>query len=421
MMHHSHENSGHGSSRSTPEPVELRPELSERPDMQKAVVDAVEVAAERGLPLAADLVGDSAADQKAADDRNVSGLPHAPPWSHLTPEVVRKVSDVDIMRALSGIVPRMKAVEAEIERLVTTPIKLIADVASHTLGAGGKRLRPALTLISAQVCGDTGDIPDARVVTCAAAVELTHTTTLLHDDVVDGASTRRGKPTANLKWGNEPSVLVGDYLFAQVFVTASQPGFSEIMQPLALATAQMCAGELLETQTRCYLDMKEKQYLEIISLKTAALTDCACRIGALAMEAPPEHVERLARFGHDIGRAFQIVDDVFDLTATEDRIGKPVGNDVREGDITMPMLRVMQTATESEKDELRALIGKYPITEEEVQRALQILRSGDAMEYSMNMAGEYIASAKSQLEIFEPSPARDMLYDIADYVLSREK
>src|SRR5688572_18106137 len=135
MMHQSHNNSDNSDHRSTGETGALRPELSARPDMQKAVVEAVEVAAERGLPLAADLLGNGTA--KKDDTKNVSGLPHAPPWSHLTPDVVRKVSDVDIMRSLGSIVPRMKAVEAELERLVTTPIKLIADVAAHTLGAGG--------------------------------------------------------------------------------------------------------------------------------------------------------------------------------------------------------------------------------------------------------------------------------------------
>jgi len=401
----------------TPSPGTPLPELSERPDMQKVVVEAVEVAAERGLPLAADLV-----DHSDINGTQTNGsMPQAAPWNQLPPDAMRKVSDVDIMRSLGSIVPRMKAVEQEIEKLVTTPVKLIADIASHTLGAGGKRLRPALTLICAQLCGDNGPEPNPRAVTCAAAVELTHTTSLLHDDVVDDAETRRGKPSANLIWGNDTSVLVGDYLFAQVFVTASQRGFIELMNPLANATAQMCAGELLETQTRCFLEMQEKQYLDIISLKTAALIDCACRLGAMAMDAPPETTERLARFGHDIGRAFQIVDDVFDLTATEGRIGKPVGNDIREGDITLPMIRIMQTASESDKAELRTLIGKEPITDAEVQRALEILRSGDAVEYSMTLAASYIASAKAQLDIFEAGPALDMLFDIADYVLSREK
>lgn len=402
-------------------------ELSPRPDEHQAVINAVEVAVERGLPLAADITGDAPstrADAKARADSN-SALPRETPWSHLPPEALEKSGGGDIMRSLGAIAPRMAVVESEIEKLITTPIKLIADIALHTLNAGGKRLRPALTLICAQLCGDEGDTPSIRVVTCAAAIELTHTTTLLHDDVVDQADTRRGRPTARLLWGNETSVLVGDYLFAQVFVTAAQKGFGELMQPLAIATAQMCAGELLETQTRGYLQMSEKQYREIIALKTASLVECACRLGALAVYADDERVEKLARFGHDIGMAFQIVDDVFDITSTEGKIGKPVGNDIREGDITLPMLRAMQVCSEADKAELARILGlaakNEQVPEPDVQRGLEILRSCDAVEYSLKLAHQFADEAKAQLQSFPDTPARAMLRDIADYVTSREK
>jgi geranylgeranyl pyrophosphate synthase len=399
--------------------------LGARPDEQQAVIEAVEVAAERGLPLAADLVARSDGASSAQSTPAGHDLPRSTPWSQLPPDALQKLQAASVLSSLHAISPRMVAVEAEIERLITTPIKLIADIASHTLSAGGKRLRPALTLICAQLCGDDGESPNARIVTCAAAIELTHTTTLLHDDVVDQADTRRGRPTARLLWGNETSVLVGDYLFAQVFVTAAQKGFGELMQPLAIATAQMCAGELLETQTRGYFEMSEKQYREIIALKTASLVDCACRLGAMAMDADEATVEKLARFGHDIGMAFQIVDDVFDITATEGRIGKPVGNDIREGDITLPMLRALQVCPESEQAELRRILSaaakEAEVSEADVQRALDIMRSCDAVEYSLNLAMEFVASAKAQLDTFPDVPARAMLRDIADYVTSREK
>ncbi|MBV9866608.1 MAG: polyprenyl synthetase family protein [Abitibacteriaceae bacterium] len=406
-----------------------------RPDVQQTVVEAVEVANERGGALSVHNIAASngltdiapnlspATDKVAATSQPIAepDMPRTAPWNQLSADAVSGVRRVNIMAALAGIQTRMKAVETELEHLITTPVKLIADIASHTLSAGGKRLRPALALLAAQVCGDVGEVPNARVVTCAAAVELTHTTTLLHDDVVDAAETRRGKPTANLIWGNETSVLVGDYLFAQVFVTASQQGFADLMYPLAHATAEMCAGELLETQTRGNLGMKEKQYLDIIALKTASLTDCACRLGAMAMNAPADAVEKLARFGRDVGMAFQIVDDVFDVVATEGRVGKPVGNDIREGDITLPMLRAMQVCSETEKQELQAIIGKSGITDEEVERALTIMRSCDAVPYSLGIARNFITSAKAQLVDFEPSTALTGLCDIADYVVSRDR
>lgn len=337
------------------------------------------------------------------------------------------VRAVDIMGALGSLKPQLAQVELEIERLVTTSVKSVADVATHTLGAGGKRLRPALTILAAQLCDQSliglpsdAELPP-KVLSGAVAVELTHTTTLLHDDVVDAAEVRRGKPAANLIWGNGMSVLVGDYLFAQVFLIASQKGFVELMNPLARATAQMVQGELLEAQNRGRLDMDEREYEEIVALKTAALTECACRIGAVAVGAEDQSVERLARYGHNIGIAFQIVDDIFDITSSKGRIGKPTGNDIREGIITLPMLRAMQFGSEAQRAELSQLIGKSPIADDEVERSLLILRDGPAIESSLQTALAYVAEAKAQLEAFAPCPAREMLCDIADYVVSRDK
>ena len=337
-------------------------------------------------------------------------------------EAAAMAPHVDIYAQLATLEPCLVAVEEEIERMISTPVKLISDIASHTLGAGGKRLRPALTMLCAQMCGDDPHQPHPHAVKCAAAVELTHTTTLLHDDVIDDASVRRGKPAANLIWGNETSVLVGDFLFAQVFVAASREGLvNTMLLPLAVATSEMCAGELMETQMRGDLEMSEEQYLEIISLKTAALTDCACRLGGLALNADEEAIKRLGRYGYDVGMAFQIVDDVFDIVSTQNRIGKPVGNDIREGDITLPMLRAMQKGSEAERQFLRDVVGQEPLNEDDVERALNFIRNGDGVEYSLAKARDYISSAKAQLDSFDDGPARQMLLSIADYVINREK
>ena len=167
--------------------------------------------------------------------------------------------------------------------------------------------------------------------------------------------------------------------------------------------------------------MSEAQYLDIIALKTASLTGCACRVGAMTADASPEEQEKLARYGRDLGLAFQIVDDVFDVVSNEKRIGKPVGNDIREGDITLPMLRAMQVVTEKERDELCAIVGKDGISDAEVARALEILRASDCIEYSIGLATRFVASAKAQLDEFPEGRAKIALCDIADYVLSREK
>ena len=391
--------------------------LEPRPDLHRALEEAIEISARRGTALSGAL-RDNASKVSAPAPGEAE---FATPVPH--PDALAPLSDgvrqVDIMRSLAPLAPRMKSVEREIERLITTPVKLVADIAGHVLGAGGKRLRPALTLLAAQICGDDSENPAPRAVTCACLVELTHTTTLLHDDVVDGATTRRGRPAANLVWGNETSVLVGDYLFAQVFVTASRRGIAELMHPLAHATAQMCAGELLETQMRGFWEMSDAQYLEIVALKTGSLTECATRMGALAVEANEEKVEALGNFGRFIGVAFQIVDDVFDVTASADELGKPVGNDLREGAITLPMLWSLQHSPDA--GELREILGRDEKSDADVRRALEIMRSGDAVARAMQLGRDYTDKAKAQLDIFPDSDAKAMLCDIADYVLSREK
>lgn len=390
-----------------------------QPDLGRALEEAIEISARRGSPLTSVV-----AQAQSAFPSSPDGAPNSPktPVPHpadLPSHVLEGVRDVDIMRALSPLAPAMKEVEREIERLITTPVKLVADIAGHVLGAGGKRLRPALTLLAAQMCGDDPAEPSNRVVTCAALVELTHTTTLLHDDVVDGATMRRGKPAANLVWGNETSVLVGDYLFAQVFVTASRRGIAELMHPLATATAQMCAGELLETQMRGFWEMSERQYLDIVALKTGALTECSCRMGALAIDAPEAQVELLGIFGRSIGVAFQIVDDVFDIVLEAEQIGKPVGNDLREGAITLPMLHALEFSPD--RDELRAILASDEKSDADIARAIQILRGGDAVGSAMRVARQYVEAAQNVLASFPDSSAKSMMCDIADYVLARRK
>jgi len=402
-----------------------------RPDVQQVVVAAAHIAEQRQMPLRAGAMkmeamknGFALNGNGAATNGHAASNGHAATNGAQNGVIEYSMSTQDeaarpnIAATIETIAPQMQAVEAEIARLITSPVKLVADIASHTLGAGGKRLRPALTIFAAQLIHPQ---TDARTLTCAAVMELTHTTALIHDDVVDNAQTRRGKPAANLVWGNETSVLVGDYLCAQAFITVARPEFRDVLPHVAQATAELCAGELLETQTRGLLSMSEAQYLDIVALKTASLTGCACRVGAITGGANAEQEERLARYGRDLGLAFQIVDDVFDVIASQSRLGKPVGNDIREGDITLPMLRAMQVVSDSEREELCAIVGKDPISEEEVARALAILRGCDAIEYSMKMARGFVLSAKSQLGAFAESAAKQALLDVADYVLSRDK
>jgi len=338
-----------------------------------------------------------------------------------TPEVSAACNARDEnLHILSPLASHLHAVENQIAQLVTTPVQVVAEVAAHSLQAGGKRLRPALTILSAQLCGDSPETPSPHVLTSAAVVELTHTTTLLHDDVVDEATTRRGRQSANSVWGNQTSVLVGDYLFAQVFVTLAEPEYIGLIQPLALATARMCAGELQETQMRHSPELDEAQYRQIIALKTASLIECACHLGAQSMNADAETIRRLGQFGHYIGMTFQIIDDVLDLTANAGRLGKPVGHDIREGDVTLPMLRALQQCSPEDSKELRAIIENSDISETDVQRALELIRSSDAIAYSHTAAQDYANKAKQLLVDFPQSETRHLLEKITDYIVSRD-
>ena len=412
-----------------------------RPSVEQTVLAATRIAGQRRMPLRVEsLLGNAkngavngnvsnnsnvsnngngsngnGANGKGANGNGANGVANGVFSDFEYSNGARKV---DISGLLETIAPQMQCVEDEIARLLTSPIKLVSDIAGHTLGAGGKRLRPALTIFASQLC--SGNV-DARALTCAAVMEITHTTALIHDDVVDNAQTRRGKPAANLLWGNETSVLVGDYLSAQAFVALTKPDFYDVLPFVAQTTSELCAGELLETQTRGLLSLTEEQYLDIIALKTASLTSCACRVGAITGDATDDEQEKLARYGRFLGLAFQIVDDVFDVVSNEIRVGKPVGNDIREGDITLPMLRAMQVIGETERDEMNAIVGKDPISDEEVARALEILRGCDAVEYSMSRAARFVEAAKNELQDFADCDAKSALVDIANYVLSREK
>lgn len=412
--------------------LDLQDEVADvRPNVEQIVLDATRIAGQRRMPLRVEsLLGgakNGAVNGNVLKTHGNSANGNGDNGNSLNGNGLNGISTngysngarrVDISGLLETIAPQMQCVEDEIARLLTSPIKLVSDIAGHTLGAGGKRLRPALTIFVSQLC--SGNV-NARALTCAAVMEITHTTALIHDDVVDNAQTRRGKPAANLLWGNETSVLVGDYLSAQAFVALTKPDFYDVLPFVAQTTSELCAGELLETQTRGLLSLTEEQYLDIIALKTASLTSCACRVGAITSGATDDEQEKLARYGRFLGLAFQIVDDVFDVISKEARIGKPVGNDIREGDITLPMLRAMQVIGENERDEMNAIVGKDPISDEEVARALAILRGCDAVEYSMLRAARFVEAAKNELSDFADCDAKSALMDIANYVLSREK
>ncbi|MBI4592610.1 MAG: polyprenyl synthetase family protein [Candidatus Rokubacteria bacterium] len=309
------------------------------------------------------------------------------------------------------------AVELEIRRQLGSPVPLIQDMGGYIAGAGGKRLRPLLLLLAARLAGYRGP----RAVRLGSVVELLHTATLIHDDVVDQAPLRRGRPSANAQWGDDASVLVGDHLYSKSFAKLVRDNDRGIMETLARATVSMTEAEVFQLERKRAGVTTEADYLRIISQKTASFISACCRIGALLGQLPEGQVEALTRYGLDIGVAFQISDDSLDFTADQDRLGKAVGSDLREGKRTLPLIALLDRATAAEAARVRALLQRRRLGPEEVEEIRRLVLDHDGVEYARDRAAAYAQAAKADLEAFPPSDEREVLVLIADFVVDRDR
>ncbi|MEE8219416.1 MAG: polyprenyl synthetase family protein [bacterium] len=321
------------------------------------------------------------------------------------------------VEAVQRIQSRLKLVERSMREQLTAATAPLPQLGAQVLGSGGKRLRPALLLWAAEICGYTGP----RCIQVAAAVELLHTATLLHDDVVDEADQRRGAPTANDTWGNHASVLVGDFLFATSFSLMAADGDVRIMQAMAHAVTQLAEGEVLQLVSTGKLSEEEDEYLEVVDRKTAALISAACRIGAGLGDAPPAGQEALSLFGREIGIAFQLVDDALDYMAEEARLGKVVGKDLMEGHGTLPLIYLYRNATASERQMISEILLAEEVTRQQVDQVIGMMKDYKAIDYTLQTASRYVAQAKQRLAVFDGSPDREVLTAIADYIVARDR
>lgn len=310
----------------------------------------------------------------------------------------------------------LRIVEERIKDLFKSPVLTIPLIGKHILDGGGKRLRPLILLLSSDLAGYHGD---ARL-TLAGIIESIHTASLLHDDVVDGAEIRRGKPPAHSIWGNQVVILVGDFLYSNALRLAVLQKRQRIMESLSEATTRMTEGEILQLVKTGDPDITEEEYLDIISAKTAALISAACRIGAILGFLPEDKENALAHFGMNTGIAFQMADDILDYMADEAELGKHLGKDLKEGKITLPLIYLLKTASETEKDEVKSLI-KNGFKKSGLKKILKLFRKYNTIELSLKKARNLIAEAKSELSIFPDSPAKEALFTIADYTLQRRK
>jgi len=327
--------------------------------------------------------------------------------------------------ALSALTSLVAADLAACNRLIMarmqSPVALIPQLAAHLIGAGGKRLRPLLTLATARLCGYPGVPEGHRHVTLAACVEFIHTATLLHDDVVDASTLRRGQATANALFGNEASVLVGDFLFARAFQLMVEDGTLEVMAILSAASATIAEGEVLQLMTQNDTATTEAQYLEVIEGKTAALFAAAARLGAIVADRPAAEKDALETYGRALGTAFQLVDDALDYSAEQERLGKTVGDDFREGKITLPVLIAFEHGDETERAFWRRTLEEQSQEPGDLAAAQALLTRHGALQATIARAQSYGDQALAALAGFPDGEIRGALADIVAFCIARAR
>lgn len=318
-------------------------------------------------------------------------------------------------RLTSLLKPDLERVNVLILERMQSPVALIPQLAGHIIAAGGKRLRPMLTLATARLCGYRGD----RHIALAAAVEFIHTATLLHDDVVDASDLRRGLATANAVWGNKPSVLVGDFLFSRAFQLMVEDGSLEVLDILSRASAIIAEGEVLQLVTSNDTETTEESYLQVIHAKTAQLFAAASRIGAVLGERPAAEQAALEAYGRNLGIAFQLVDDMLDYSAHQAELGKTVGDDFREGKITLPVVLALRRADGEERAFWRRTLESLEQEEPDLMHAIGLMRRHGTLTATLEKAREYGAAARRALGTFRDGPERQALDEVIDFCLDR--
>jgi Geranylgeranyl pyrophosphate synthase len=309
----------------------------------------------------------------------------------------------------------LEKVNRQIVDRMHSPVDLIPQLAGHLIAAGGKRLRPVLTLASAKLAGHRGE----RHVKLAACVEFIHTATLLHDDVVDESDLRRGQASANALFGNKPSVLVGDFLFSRSFELMVEDGSLAVLAILSRASSVIAEGEVLQLVTANDTETSEDAYLEVIRSKTAALFAAACRIGAVVADRPKGEEEALDSYGLNLGIAFQLIDDVLDYSARQAVLGKTVGDDFREGKITLPIILAFRRGDDAEREFWRRTVERLEQRDGDLEHAIALMEKHGSLADTIARARHYGEVARDALGIFPDVPIKQAMIDVIDFCIER--
>lgn len=306
--------------------------------------------------------------------------------------------------------------EFALQKAVSAPEKIITEIGTHLVASGGKRLRPAIYFLAAR-CGGEFSLHEAMPL--GVALEMMHMASLVHDDVIDSADTRRGSVTANAKWGNQISILAGDYLFAKAFALVAENNYSKrVDRQLARLICDLSTGELIQNKEIYQASCDVDEYFERIAKKTANFIAIACQLGGDVAGLPEKQIQALYDFGYNVGMAFQLTDDLLDLTGDEKTLGKPAGNDILQGIVTLPAIRALEVSPD--KEELHAIVTDRDMTPEMVRRALEIVRASDGIAFTRQKAEDFLRRALAALPEEMPEEIRDSYRMVVGFVGGRD-
>jgi octaprenyl-diphosphate synthase len=335
----------------------------------------------------------------------------------LTDTAQKSAVSSDLAQIFEPIRDDLEAVEQEFVRHIQSRVALIPEMGRYIQNSGGKRVRPAVLLMASRLSGYKGD----RAVLYASVVEFIHTATLVHDDIIDGADLRRGRLAVHSRWGNDITVLLGDYLYIKSMAMALTQDALEIIRLLCDVTLRMIEGELYQLTKTGDVDISEEEHFEIIRRKTAFLFGGCAQIGGMLGGVAPERETALREYGFNLGIAFQLVDDLLDYTADATALGKPVGGDLREGKVTLPIILLLGAGGADADSLIRTIVADRSVSPEQWREIMRLLREHGIAELAYKRAVEYANRAKGCLAAFPPSRERDALLSLTDYVLARDR
>ena len=324
---------------------------------------------------------------------------------------------MDVNAIYELVADDLQEVENELgKRIQSEDITLIPTIGQHILRSGGKRFRPLTLVLSARACGYEGR--DHIMVGCI--LEFIHTATLMHDDVVDEATIRRGESSVNTVWGNKASILVGDFFFTQSFYLIAQTRNWRALDVLTEAVTKLARGEILDLINEGAISLSEEAYFTTVDCKTASLFEAATHIGAVLGRTDQGTEMAMKAFGQNMGMAYQLTDDTLDFIATEDQFGKTIGKDLREGKVTLPLIHTLRSSSSTDREVIVAALNRNDLSEGDVQEVVALINKYEGIDYTVKCSQRYVETAKSTLSALPPSPARDALSTLADYAVRRE-